>query len=980
MPTRENSLRVKNYAGLLDSSIGIDIRQYLNEPDTLFVFPSQDSADSWARTLIAAGAGKAVALGRFLGFDNFLRYCGASREEDNFQSIGQIGKWIWALEALSMNEGCASPAASPENWSLKRILPSAEPSTAHLARLVGLIPGLYELGALEKVHGGFRDLPYGFLNEEIKEMASLARHYREYLDRHHLFDGHIGPLVLPPEKKVRAYGLKDDFARLGFNNDIERQERINFPVIDTGERKPGPHTPYYAFDSFLAELERVFGNIAAELAHGLSPEDIAISVCDINAQKVAWIRQVAGEFGIPVSIRWGESLSLTTFGRLLRAIQDAAREGLTLDSLDAFCAFQSIQGRDPAGWKRLRETALRAHIPSPSPNAAYVHQIWRESWQTGLCPPECSQMYQRLLRDIEGIVRAKSFAELYGQILGFLERWVDTTQFSTNVQADSDTQTDPLSQTNLAMRMALDELQTWTEHEDRLQRHSFLPFELYMAALGTKSYIPPLKGNAVRVYDFRTASGLAVVTQYVVGASLSGLSSSLETQSALPKELSALWSSETTVDAEERLALHGIPRTEYSFAREGAEGYEVAYPLFGAPSAGNSAPPKTRRSSSVFPGLLPDAPRDETASKLGAAGVPNERQKLSPSENQVFGPDSSRTKSYAKPSPLTPIISAHFLQTSGSFDSEKNMAIFSPHSLADMHRCTFLWFAQRIGLEDDYAQDDTARVIGNFLHTTYQRAIHSLPPQISDTDAPEEFRAAFEIAIKSTLGKTLAEQGPGLRPVLTTLVEKARHRLGELYRFERETFSDYSRKGFEIPISYEFEGEGATFNGRIDCVFERADESLGGMPCYVIIDYKKNRIPSPSEMKPGARAEEYDDAEDRKDSVPQTDDGLGVGEIQVPSYALMLELSGNVVEGALYWSIEKTDAVAYLRPPATSGMRSAYMKSEDTAPVRAAIRGMLTRGADAARRGAVLELARDREVCSNCAFKPLCRYWYFLEL
>lgn len=927
-------MTMERYAALIETPLGADIRRHLENPGAIFVFPSQDSADSWAQALVKSGACRAVALDRFLGFEHFLRYCATLREREGFRALQPVDRWAWALEVLNAQEGSPRKALS-----LKRLLPSTEASTTQLSRLVGLIPCLYEVEALRKDQR--QPLPYGFLQEEFEELDLLAHHYRNYLEQNHLLDGHLAPLELPSGTEVRAYGLKADFARLGLVEgawEATGGSRLVFPDI----APPGGEYaavgaqiffPYYEFDSFLTEIEGVLSEISTLISEGYDPEDIAVSVCRLNVQKAAWIRQTADAFGIPLSVRWGEPLSLTAFGRLLRAIQNAAREGLTLDTIDAFCAIQSIKSRNPDGWNALRHTALRAHIPSPSPDAAYVHRLWKESEQIGLCTPECAQMYERLWRDISDIVGAESFSRLYAQVLGFIEHWVDTGRFSADTRTDR------------PMRMALDELQSWVEREAALRLGPFMPFELYMMALNAKSYIPLLEENVVHVYDYKAASGLAAIVQYVIGASQTGLAFSLGNQSALPPELSAIAGPMMDADVVEILAMHGIGRTEYSFAREGLEGYEVAHPLFGPPSK-----KATRR---MFP-LRPS--------------------RASPERD-------ARTHSYANPRPVTPEVSARFLQATQSFDFEKNVAVFSPHSLKDRVRCAFRWFAQRIDLVDIYANDDTARIIGDFLHATYQRTVRSLPRDISEAEAPAQFHKAFEAAVRTTLEKIFAEHGPGLRPTLQTLIDRARHRLGELWLFERTAFPNYARKGFEIPVSYTFEHEGALLNGRIDCVFSRIDESLGNLSCYVIVDYKKNRIPSVSEMRLRAQEPEQNDIESTGDTEPENDGGgLSVKEIQLPSYALMLEMSGGIVEGALYWSIEKAEAVAYLRPPAAVSIRPAYMRREDTASVRAAILDMLGLAAGAVQRGELLDPAPDREVCSDCAFKPLCRYWYFLEL
>ncbi len=110
------------------------------------------------------------------------------------------------------------------------------------------------------------------------------------------------------------------------------------------------------------------------------------------------------------------------------------------------------------------------------------------------------------------------------------------------------------------------------------------------------------------------------------------------------------------------------------------------------------------------------------------------------------------------------------------------------------------------------------------------------------------------------------------------------------------------------------------------------------------------------------------------------DSALLLQEIQIPSYALLLETSGGRIDGAFYWSIEKAEALGYIKPPTVPKMKSAYTYSNETGDVRSALRDMLRTASSAVKAGNFLDPALDRAVCEDCQFKPLCRYWYFLEL
>jgi len=964
MPKSINStITAEQYRSLIETPLGRDISQNLQDENVVFVFPSQDSADSWAHAIVKSEISKAVALDRFLGFENFLLYVAKANEHYELCTLKPIDRWIWALQVLSkeQNRGEKRP-----DKGLSALLPSMEISTKNLTRLVHLVPSLFEIKSLTKRNAAFDVSSYRFIREEYEAIELLAEDYFDFLDRFRLIDAHRCPLDLPMYMKVRAYGLKDDFIRFGLIDTKEPSDRntgcnailgekastkesskaksqIVFPDIITQEKVKKTPILYREFGSSLDEIEWILEEISSEIEQGIEPEDIAISICGLNAKKAAWFRQIATEYGVPISIRRGEPLSISPIGRLLAAIQNAAREGLTLESLDAFAEFANITKRDPKGWKALRDTALHLHLPSPSPNAEYIHSLWKDAAKTGLYPESTAQMYQRLWESILFISKAGSFSKLYDHILGFLERWVDTSGFGANIQTDR------------SMRLALDELQGWIDHEYISPNLSIPPFELFMTVLEQKSYIPLVEENAVHVYDFDTTAGIAALSHYITGASQEGLAPSLKLRSALPLELASIVQQEKEENANEAINLHKVSPSHFSFAIEGFEDYEAAYPLF---------PPSIRTAANTKHRLRPI--------------LVSEEQKTA-------------TKNYSHPKPIETAIVRRFLDATKSIDSNKDYAIFSSSSLRDRSRCGFRWFASKISLADVYAKDASAIAIGNFYHSAYRRAIQRLPRNHKDGQTEDKFQRALYSALSIEAERTLLEYGNGLRPILLALIPRASHRLQELWNFEQTMFSAYEREGFEVELKHEFVDEEAILEGRIDCLFSRQDESLGSIKCYVIVDYKKNRIPSISKMKlsamPWALAldelissnETQEEIQDEEENG-YDDNALLLEEIQIPSYALLLETSGGRVEGAFYWSIEKAEALGYIKPPTVPKMKSAYTYTNETGDVRSALRDMLRTASSAVKAGKFLDPALNRAACADCQFKPLCRYWYFLEL
>ncbi|MGB4255801.1 MAG: hypothetical protein WBJ46_08705, partial [Rectinema sp.] len=97
MPKSVDSTKIaEGYKSLLGTPLGRDISQHLQDENIVFVFPSQDTADSWARAVVYSEISRAVALNRFLGFDNFLLYVAKANEQDDLSVLKPIHRWIWA--------------------------------------------------------------------------------------------------------------------------------------------------------------------------------------------------------------------------------------------------------------------------------------------------------------------------------------------------------------------------------------------------------------------------------------------------------------------------------------------------------------------------------------------------------------------------------------------------------------------------------------------------------------------------------------------------------------------------------------------------------------------------------------------------------------------------------------------------------------------------------------------------------------------
>jgi len=93
----------------------------------------------------------------------------------------------------------------------------------------------------------------------------------------------------------------------------------------------------------------------------------------------------------------------------VEALRFTAHEGLTVEAIDEFAALACISSHNAEKMYALRTLCQQIHLPSPSPNAEYIHTLWQKSMRSGLCSPDSAQTYEELWRDIETLAQAQIY-------------------------------------------------------------------------------------------------------------------------------------------------------------------------------------------------------------------------------------------------------------------------------------------------------------------------------------------------------------------------------------------------------------------------------------------------------------------------------------------------------------------------------------------------------------------------------------------
>ncbi len=489
------------------------------------------------------------------------------------------------------------------------------------------------------------------------------------------------------------------------------------------------------------------------------------------------------------------------------------------------------------------------------------------------------------------------------------------------------------------------------------------PFEALLIALDATTYSPPQSANAIAVYPYRLGMLLANAVHFVIEASQDSLASSLARYAPAPQELQACLPPGRDLGDAVFRAFDAV-RAVYCHAESSLSGFSVPHPYFlrGSIVAEEIAmgtlpltPDARERMAwrNSAPGTLPDAlPRPCAEAALG-----------------ILNGDSRGGKPRSGPFPppaLSAVTQARGGKGGGEGGLDPSLLLalpscdatplvkLSPARLKSLQECPFKWFASCLpDLDSGAGTANTAE--GSLVHAL----IRMLLQRIRETDGGfvaarlDEYRGWIDETFDRALEQTLRQQGPALEPSLSSARLKIQDRVERLLAFEEAFAADGWEIGdFEVALSMPLESRGIAFEGRADRIAANAFAPAAPRR-LAIIDDKKGNTP-------------------KKSDFLVNPEGV-LRDFQLAGYAAMAESAGDLVEEALYWSIEASKAVFVF------GSGKQRPDRDSFEPERRVLSEALDSAASRIEAGNFLDATPGKLACQNCTAKALCRALYSSE-
>jgi hypothetical protein len=874
--------------------------EHIEDPASLFVFPTDIAAHRWADRLLVLRKGGTIAMEKFIAWDTFKQESIRAQKQGR-QSVPAVLRKIFVSRLVRENAELAQAGKPPLFASL---LPPryARSGAAFVSWLAGILP---QLGAwFEKTSG----IPAALVKEKNGALAGeamegddrdlfvLASRYQQFLDSHGLFepaweqppfdDTGKRCFIFFPES-LMDYG---EYAAL-----LESSSHVTPVRVPADAAKPCHAFFYTNARSEIAEAALYIR--ALHENQGVPFESIAVSVSNEPGYEPYVLREFANR-NIPFVRRAGKPLASYAAGRLFAAIADCASRDFAFDALaglllnshlpwkhkddiDQLVNF-GIKNNCVASWKEAGET---------EGGGREIH-VWEDAFKSPMGNREerARSWYEALKTAVEKLCGAPSFADLRNRYFAFRERFFDMDSC--------------LPETDLVLSRCVSELLFLIEIERSFPGIEVPdPYAFFAEYLREKNYLPQQNVSGVAMLPYRTAAPAPFECHIVVGATQNGLSAVFSRLGFLSRAKREALGIRDDDASEAFINLHKfnsrIPAAFFC-ARDAFSGYAMPHSFLNVPEK-----PRMRYAAEEPSFFAEDlfAAEQKFFRSLQNAEAPadfplrlHQGQALgfaawASRENPLPGGGGSAWKEKAA---LLSLVRERYANN-GEFPGKYSV---SASSLGPYYNCALQWLFQRLlSLENIRIETNlmAENVSGSLCHGILNRFFSALKAEggtlrpLSGGALPQEYEALLAESIDAVL-KELPAIFPGKKPELSALAVRlvlagrktVRENLKNFLAAFLRYFAGY--RVVESETSWKLERETYYLNGTVDCVLEDRREQSETPGALTIVDFKLFALP------------------DRK-ACDATGDG-GLSNFQLPLYMTLAEAQGKgPPDTALFFSI-----------------------------------------------------------------------------
>ena len=365
-----------------------------------FVFPSEITAEQWARKICLYGGQRSLSPGRFLAWDRFKEEAIRPREK-KLRPVSSLIRQLFALSITRKN------AESP---FLGEIIPPefSGDSSIFADYIAGILSSLERWETLHEAQH-IRD------DGEDRDLRVIKTQYWEFLQANSLFEPSASVEKTTFQKNENRYIIFFPEVLEDFN---EYKKLLGVPEVEfyscnAAAECTAKMPKLYFYDSSPLEIRSAILEIQRLRKEGLLYEEIAITMPDYN-NMAPYVMRELGLHDIPCKNRRGNTLGEYPIGKLFSLVRECSASQFSFDAVKRLLLDNSIPWRNAEKNRALITYGIQNHCAAPFSNRSYTVDPWEEGFKQN---PDTSleSYYLELKKAILALTGAKSFAKILAQ-------------------------------------------------------------------------------------------------------------------------------------------------------------------------------------------------------------------------------------------------------------------------------------------------------------------------------------------------------------------------------------------------------------------------------------------------------------------------------------------------------------------------------------------------------------------------------------
>lgn len=814
----------------MENEIEKILKQNIKNLDTVFIFPTQTAADLWADRIISVSDVKAVAMERFVAWDDFKGDSVRSTQQ-NKKAIPSTLRTFFASKLISENA---------ENPFFKDIIVPkyAKKASGFESWIQSLLPALSMWKTFFENSGKTPDA-------EDEDLLLIYERYKSFLDAHNLFDPawETPPFKSDGKKYIIFYPeiLSDWFEYekiLKASPDITLVNLPENPIDENGVVLTFPDSR-----SEIKNAARYIRSLHKEKK--IAWNEICVSVPDMESYG-NYVDRELDLFEIPHVMRYAKPLSSSGAANVFSQIQDCYETDFSFESVKNLLLNTELPWKEKEAFSQLIAFGQKNNcICSFIENGKKV-DIWEESFKRSNLEERARDVYKKLKTDVTNLVNAGSFEKIREQYFVFRETFFNMEECSE--KADR------------IISRCISELAGLVDLEKEYKDCKISsPYSFFVRFLGEKKYLEQTDKSGVQVFPYKLAAVAPFSAQVVLDASQASLAVVYEPLSFLREDKRvALLNAEDFNATEQHIALYQqnsiLEKAWFSSGNKTFSGY--AQPV----SSLKEVKFENEKSDDEFAKnylksifFSDDFYSDEKSWYEERSDFPDKVTQISKSSNAAWRENYKDKKlSHETDSALNLIT-----EKAKARHSKGEKLKISSTQLNQFMLCkrkSLLKSVVNLEEQNNEAEIISQYAIGNLNHKVMEVYLKSLKaknlPLHAEINAenakqillPENYVQILKESVHEAIKQEIAKKGnDGLSFIAGKLVSATENALFEKMQKIVSCFSKIF-EGYTVYSSEEwlsFETENFVAEGKIDCVL--LDESSEP----IVIDFKTSSAPSP---------------------------------------------------------------------------------------------------------------------------------------